>query len=103
MNLQVDPEALRLGASELRVQRGLFDDVLSGIRFEYANLTDVWTGSTADYVTALWDQLLPQVSIHIDALNRLATALTTAADSFVAQDQQFAERVSAVASSLDLP
>ncbi|MET8878375.1 WXG100 family type VII secretion target [Nocardia sp. NPDC004604] len=103
MSLQVDPAVLRQGASELRVQRGLLDDVLAGIRFEYSRLQEVWSGRSADYVTALWDGLVPRIGTHINELNRQATSLTTAADALVAQDERFSNQVTAKTSSLDLP
>ncbi|MFD6155342.1 WXG100 family type VII secretion target [Nocardia sp. NPDC060256] len=105
MSLQVDPAVLRQGAVELRVQRGLLDDVLTGIRAEHARLREMWSGRSADYVTSLWDELAPRIGTHIDELNRQATSLTTAADTFVAQDERFSNQITATAttSSLDLP
>lgn len=103
MSLQVDPAVLRQGATELRVQRGLLDDVLAGIRFEHSRLREVWSGRAAEYVTALLDELAPRIGTHIDELNRQATSLTTAAESFAAKDEQFAGHITATTSSLDLP
>ncbi|MEU7139686.1 WXG100 family type VII secretion target [Nocardia sp. NPDC046473] len=103
MSLQVDPAVLRQGAVDLRVQRGLLDDVLTGIRSEHSRLRELWSGRSAEYVTSLWDELAPRIGTHIDELNRLATSLTTAADTFLAQDERFAGQVTATTSSLDLP
>ena len=103
MSLLVDPAVLNHGAGELRRLQTELTDVIATIGIEHARLKDVWTGAAADHVNAIWDELRPRISTHIEKLGQQATSLTTVATQITGQDTQNSSGISAAASSLDLP
>ncbi|MFF0531590.1 WXG100 family type VII secretion target [Nocardia amikacinitolerans] len=103
MSLQVDPAVLHQGATALRQYQGLLYEALSIIRAEHARLAEVWSGPAADHISAVWSELHPRISTHIDKLGQHATSLTSVAQQVVGKDQQFSTSITATTSSLDLP